>query len=72
MNSSVPNKKIHVDFYSGNYIEMKEEERMQQPNTTCWYCDRKVCYLTHKYSPRDKAIRPEEDPYIKDKNPYPN
>lgn len=43
--------------------EQKQHEYMQRPETTCWYCGENVCYLTHKYSPREKAQRPDEDPY---------
>ena len=43
--------------------EQREMERMDKPDTTCWYCDRSVCNLTHKYSPRGKAKRPQDDPY---------
>ncbi len=54
---------MNFDISWMNAAEEREYERMQAPGATCWYCEKQHCCLTHKYSPRDKAVRPNDNPY---------
>ena len=55
-------------IFSVGYMESNEQEemeRMAKPHTTCWYCGRNVCNLTHKYEPVLLAVRPDDSPYAR-------